>query len=62
MQEIEIGPMSGNSNVVHYLTTRGMASPPEVVQAIMQAAKNSAQILSRAEIDEIVQKLTATKA
>jgi isopropylmalate/homocitrate/citramalate synthase len=62
IQEIEIGPMSGNSNVVHYLTTRGLASPPEVVQAIMRAAKNSTQILSQAEIDEIVQKLTATKA
>lgn len=61
-QEIEIGPMSGNSNVVHYLTSRGLPSPPEVVQAIMQTAKNSAQLLSAAEISEIVQKLTNRKA
>ncbi|MBZ5719610.1 MAG: LeuA family protein [Acidobacteriia bacterium] len=59
VQEIEIGPMSGNSNVVYYLTTRGLPSPPEVVQAVMQAAKNSAQLLSPAEISEIVQKVTS---
>lgn len=53
-QEIEIGPMSGTSNVVYYLTTRGLPSTAEVVQAVMQAAKHSNQILTLGEVGEIV--------
>ena len=49
-QEIEVGPMSGNSNVIHYLTTRGLAATPEVVQAVMAAAKQSNRLLTEQEI------------
>jgi len=49
-QEIEVGPMSGNSNVIHYLTTRGLAATPEAVQAVMQAAKQSNRLLTEQEI------------
>jgi 2-isopropylmalate synthase len=49
-QEIEVGPMSGNSNVIHYLTSRGLPATPEAVQAVMQAAKQSNRLLTEAEI------------
>ena len=57
-QEIEIGPMSGNSNVVYYLKAHELPDTPEVVQAIMQAAKRSSQILTQAEVGEIVRTIT----
>ena len=53
-QEIEIGPMSGNSNVVYFLSTHGLPITAEVVQAVMQAAKHSSQILTLGEVGEIV--------
>jgi len=53
-QEIEIGPMSGNSNVVHFLSSHGLPVTAEVVQAVMQAAKHSSQILTLGEVGEIV--------
>lgn len=49
-QEIEVGPMSGNSNVVYYLTSRGLTATPEAVQAVMAAAKGSNRLLTEAEI------------
>jgi 2-isopropylmalate synthase len=51
-QEIEVGPMSGASNVVYYLTSRGLPNTPEVVQAVLSVAKQSNRILSEAEILE----------
>jgi len=60
-QEIEIGPMSGNSNVIHYLNAHGLASTAEVVQAVMQAAKHSSQILTLAEVSEIVHSMTGSQ-
>jgi hypothetical protein len=46
--------MSGNSNVVYFLSTHGLPITAEVVQAVMQAAKHSSQILTLAEVGEIV--------
>jgi 2-isopropylmalate synthase len=51
-QEIEVGPMSGASNVVYYLSSRGLPNTPEVVQAVLSVAKQSNRILSEAEILE----------
>jgi 2-isopropylmalate synthase len=51
-QEIEVGPMSGNSNVVCYLTERGLAPTPSVVAAVMQVAKQSNRVLTEQEILE----------
>lgn len=53
-QEIEIGHMSGTSNVQYYLDSRGLDSSHEVAQAVLQAAKKSARVLSEEEILEIV--------
>jgi 2-isopropylmalate synthase len=59
-QEIEIGPMSGNSNVVYYLNAHKLPDTPAVVQAVMQAAKHSSQILTPGEIGEIVRGISAS--
>jgi 2-isopropylmalate synthase len=49
-QVIEVGPMSGESNVVYWLQERGMAADPELVQEIFQKAKASAITLEEEEI------------
>jgi 2-isopropylmalate synthase len=49
-QVIEVGPMSGESNVVYWLQERGMAADPELVQEIFQKAKASAITLEEGEI------------
>jgi 2-isopropylmalate synthase len=57
-QEIEIGPMSGNSNVLYYLNAHGMPSTADIVHAVMQAAKHSAKTLTLKEVGEIVRSAT----
>lgn len=54
-QVIEIGHMSGMSNVQYYLASRGLDNSHSVAQAILQAAKKSARVLTEEEILEIVQ-------
>ncbi|MGZ8780243.1 MAG: LeuA family protein [Thermoanaerobaculia bacterium] len=49
-QEIEIGPMSGNSNVTHYLTTRGLPVTPEIIASVLAEAKHSDRVLTEPEI------------
>jgi len=49
-QVIEVGPMSGESNVVYWLQERGMDADPELVQEIFQKAKSSAITLEEGEI------------
>jgi 2-isopropylmalate synthase len=49
-QEIEIGPMSGKSNVVFWLEQRGLAAAPDVVDRILANAKAAATVLTEAEI------------
>jgi 2-isopropylmalate synthase len=49
-QEIEIGHMSGGSNVVYYLQSRGLPAGPAVVQAVLAAAKRSERLLTDAEV------------
>jgi 2-isopropylmalate synthase len=49
-QEIEIGPMSGKSNVVFWLEKRGLPVTDEVVDRIFTKAKRSASVLAEAEI------------
>jgi isopropylmalate/homocitrate/citramalate synthase len=57
-QEIEIGAMSGNSNVIYYLNAHGLPGTTEVVQAVMQAAKHSTKILTLEEVGEVVRSIT----
>jgi len=52
-QIIEVGPMSGESNVLYWLRERGIETDPELVKAIFQRAKESVRILEEAEILEI---------
>lgn len=51
-QEIEIGPMSGRSNVVYWLQKRGLDASDEAVDRIFARAKNSTTVLTEAEIRE----------
>jgi len=51
-QIIEIGPMSGKSNVIFWLENNGMPSTDEVVERIYQRAKSSDRCLTRTEILE----------
>jgi 2-isopropylmalate synthase len=49
-QEIEVGPMSGKSNVVFWLQTRGLPVTDEVVERIFARAKSSSSVLTEQEI------------
>lgn len=49
-QEIEVGPMCGESNVVYWLEERGIAAERDLVAAIFAAAKAAPRILEEAEI------------
>ena len=51
-QEIEVGPMSGKSNVVFWLEKRGLPVSDAVVERIFAKAKASASVLEEAEILE----------
>jgi len=48
--EIEIGPMSGESNVIFWLESRGYPSEPETVRQIMELAKSSRTLLTEDQI------------
>ncbi|MBP9823153.1 MAG: 2-isopropylmalate synthase, partial [Thermoanaerobaculia bacterium] len=49
-QEVEVGPMSGQANVLCWLQERGLEASPECVQAIFRAAKESKAVLSEERI------------
>jgi 2-isopropylmalate synthase len=51
-QIIEVGPMSGKSNILFWLDRRGVAATDEVVERIYQRAKSSNRCLTEAEIME----------
>ena len=53
-QIIDVGPMSGKSNVLWWLEKRGIPATDEVVDRIYQRAKQSDHTLSEAEILECV--------
>ena len=53
-QVIEIGPMSGQSNVVHWLETRGIQPEHELVDAIFNRCKQSNRLLSEQDVLEAV--------
>ncbi len=49
-QVIEIGPMSGKSNVIYWLEKRGLAATDELVERIFAAAKLSDRLLTEEEL------------
>jgi 2-isopropylmalate synthase len=53
-QVIEIGPMSGESNVVFWLEQHGVSPRGELVKAIVEAAKQGAGLMSEAQVLAIV--------
>ena len=52
-QNIEIGPMSGLSNVHYWLSSRGIPARDDLVQAIFEKAKASNRVLDDADIEQI---------
>jgi 2-isopropylmalate synthase len=52
MQGIEIGPMSGESNVIYWLSQRGIEPTEEAVSKVFRRAKSTPHILSDEEIRE----------
>jgi 2-isopropylmalate synthase len=53
-QEIDIGPMSGRSNVVYWLEKRGIPPTDQIVDRVFRRAKASPAVLTEAEILEAV--------
>jgi len=49
-QEIEVGPMSGKSNVVYWLERRGLVADEERVERIFAAAKKARGVLTESEM------------
>lgn len=58
-QIIEIGPMSGKSNVVYWLERHGVIPSDALVEAIFQRAKNSDRLLTEDEILSCCQNVSA---
>ena len=54
-QSIEVGPMSGESNVVYWLQDHGIEAEPALVKEIFQRAKEAPRVLVDAELLEICQ-------
>jgi 2-isopropylmalate synthase len=59
-QTIEIGPMSGKSNVVYWLEKRGIRGDESLVNRILEAAKKSTRVLTDGEIMALCGKSTET--
>lgn len=54
-QRIEVGPMSGESNVVYWLESRGIEATRARVDRIFAAAKGSDRLLSEAELRRLAE-------
>ncbi|HED04961.1 MAG TPA: 2-isopropylmalate synthase [Candidatus Fraserbacteria bacterium] len=53
-QRIEIGPMSGRSNVIYWLESRAIPAEPGLVERLFDRAKRARAVLSEAEIEELI--------
>jgi len=60
-QEIEVGPMSGESNVVFWLEQHGFEPTRERVRAVFQRAKSIDRVLTPAEIHDVLVALDETR-
>ena len=60
-QEVEIGPMSGASNVHHFLAAHGLPRERATVQAVLARAKLADRVLAEGELLELVRELTGTR-
>ena len=57
-QKIEVGPMSGISNVQYWLSSRGKPADDALVRAIFEKAKASNRVLDDEEIEAVVRELS----
>ncbi len=55
-QVIEVGPMSGRSNVVYWLERRGLEATEGRVERIFAAAKHAPSVLGEAELRALVER------
>ena len=53
-QEIEVGPMSGKSNVIFWLESRGLPATEEIVDRVFAAAKASNRTLTHEQVQSLV--------
>jgi len=60
-QVVEIGPMSGKSNVVYWLARHGIPETDELVNRIFDAAKLSDRVLTEEEIRRICEQQKRTQ-
>ena len=49
-QVIEVGPMSGKSNILYWLEQHAVPADPATVDRILEAAKNASSVLTDAEL------------
>ena len=62
VQEIDVGPMSGKSNVVYWLDSRGLPATDDIVDRIFSAAKASKRTLTGAQIQKIVDESSSRRS
>ncbi len=61
-QEIEIGPMSGRSNVIFWLESRSLPATDDVVDRVFAAAKASNRTLTHDQVQAIVDDAVKVKS
>lgn len=61
-QKIEIGPMSGKSNVVFWLEGNGFQKDPELIDKIFKAAKSKNRLLKEEELWDLAKSYTQSPA
>jgi 2-isopropylmalate synthase len=61
-QEIEIGHMAGDSNILFWLSSRGLSTAPELVGRIRALAKSTSRVLENEEVMAVVQGWQAEQA
>jgi 2-isopropylmalate synthase len=60
-QNVRIGPMSGRSNVLHWLKNHGFESRDDVVDRIFREAKQADHVLTDDEIRGVIESVKAPK-
>jgi len=60
-QRIEIGPMSGRSNVIHWLGSHNIPAEPELINQLFDHAKRARAVLSEAELAELIAEYHRTR-
>jgi 2-isopropylmalate synthase len=58
-QEIEIGHMSGESNVLYWLRRRHVEPAPELVHRILTVAKGADHLLTEDEVNQVIKEFRA---